>query len=860
MPEDSSKDPGFINSLIGALKPREGSPIPQAWLDQMLALTKEQPKVLGNVIAAVTSSAKSVINELTLNRQALDTLNKSVGPNLQATLIESYKKFDKDVREKDEDKKYKDRKKTADNDTENNQKKLIDTLTKNLTPVSVTKTAAIGAEPGSVTKTADDAENNQKKLIDTLTKNLTPVSVTKTVVPGADLEGAAAAEAALKEIPVQPVAIVEIKSSVLTALQSVILNALTTLKPAKKETTAGKVDGAAATKATSNSNFGSSLASFGKNFGLFLEGMSVGFSALFKSLGSLANPQVAIGLGLVVLAINGIALALRIAAPAIAAAMPFFVRIADVLGEVLKSAIKEIPNMIVAVGTAIGTAIKIAGPVLLELARIIGTVLVTAIEKIGPIVIGLAKVIGPVLVDIGRIIKETVVDTLKALTPIVQAITPVISELGRIIGTILVKAFDTVGPILMGLIPVIKDLIMYLGTGLVEAIKFVGPFLLQIGDVAKTLAVAIKDVVNGIIDTGKQILSVFGNVVSDISKMFTAGMDGITKIVDTIGGTIVKTVTTIKDTILGVIDGVTGSIERIAKIDGSGMFETAKGIAAVSAAMIAFGAGGAAAGVGSAIGSFFSKTAGSKSPIDQLLALGEQSGALEKLASTISTLQDSLSKFSEIKINIDPLEMFINTINKVDLAKVLAVTAALAVSPVLNAKANPIEQDQVTTQSQIAEVSTKTSTVDEEQTQPIPEVVGPAASIESPVVQTEQGPAVPVSIVPAQLAIPTTKQTGLDNVESTTTTPDTESDNFSQYSEGLERVAGRLEELIRAIGPLIAQNSGKSASNNTQTTISNVSSNTNNNVSGDSASSNRDIPYIERSKYRQNLLYSRGLL
>lgn len=820
MPEDSSKDPGFISSLIGALnKPREGSSIPPAWLEQMLSLTKEQPKLLGNAIAAITSASNKVVNELTLNRATLESLNKAVGPNLQATLIETYKKFNKDVTEKEEDKRYKDRKKVQDT----------------------------------------DIERNQKKLTDDLTKNLTVRSATGPAVTGQDLEGAAAAEAALKEIPVQPVAVVEIKSPVLTALQGVIIGALSSLKSSKKETAEAKTSNKSDTSAASSSNFGSTLASFGKNFGLFLEGMSVGFSALFKSLGSLASPQVAIGLGLVVLAINGIALALRIAAPAIAAAMPFFVRLADVLGDVLKTAIKEIPNMIVAVGTAIGTAIKIAGPVLLELARIIGTVLVTAIEKIGPIVIGLAKVIGPVLVDIGRIIKEAVVDTLKALTPIIQVLGPVIAELGRVIGTILTKALEVVGPVLMGLVPIVKDLIMYLGTGLVEAIKFVGPFLLQIGDVAKILATGLKDVVNGIIDIGKLILEKFGNIVDSVTKIFTEGIQGITKIVDTIGGTIVKTITTIKDTVLGVIDGVTGSIERIAKIDSSGMFETAKGIAAVSAAMIAFGAGGAAAGVGNAIGSFFSKTSGSKSPIDQLLALGEQSAALEKLASTISTLQDSLSKFSELKLNVDPLALFIDTINKVDIAKVLAVSTALALVPALNAKTNAAE---ISAKPQAVEtVTTETTTPAENQYQPTPEVVGPASKVENPIVQTENGPAVPVSVSPAQLATITTKSTGLKNVESTTTTPETESSGFEQYNEGLERVAARLEELIQAIGPIMAQNSNKNVSNNTQTTISNVSSNTNNNVAGDGqGSGSRDIPYIERNKYRQTLSYSRGLL
>lgn len=820
MPEDSSKDPGFISSLIGALnKPREGSSIPPAWLEQMLSLTKEQPKLLGNAIAAITSASNKVVNELTLNRATLESLNKAVGPNLQATLIETYKKFNKDVTEKEEDKKYKDRKKIRDT----------------------------------------DIEKNQKKLTDDLTKNLTVRSATGPTVTGTDLEGAAAAEAALREIPVQPVAVVEIKSPVLTALQGVIIGALSSLKTAKKETAETKTSNKSATSAASSSSFGSTIASFGKSFGLFLEGMSVGFSALFRSLASLANPAVAIGLGLIVLAINGIALALRIAAPAIAAAMPFFVRLADVLGDVLKTAIKEIPNMIVAVGAAIGTAIKIAGPVLLELARIIGTVLVTAIEKIGPIVIGLAKVIGPVLVDIGRIIKEAVVDTLKALTPIIQVLGPVIAELGRVIGTILTKALEVVGPVLMGLVPIVKDLIMYLGTGLVEAIKFVGPFLLQIGDVVKILANGLKDVVNGILDIGKLALGVYSKIVDSITKVFTEGIQGITKIVDTIGGTIVKTVTTIKDTVLGVIDSVTGSIERIANIDSSGMFETAKGIAAVSAAMIAFGAGGAAAGIGNAIGSFFSKTSGSKSPIDQLLALGEQSAALEKLASTISTLQDSLSKFSELKLNVDPLALFIDTINKVDIAKVLAVSTALALVPALNAKTNAAE---ISAKPQAVEtVTTETVTPVENQYQSTPEVVGPASKVETPIVQTESGPAVPVSVSPAQLATITTKSTGLKNVESTTTTPETESGGFEQYNEGLERVAARLEELIQAIGPIMAQNSNKNVSNNTQTTISNVSSNTNNNVSGDGqGSGSRDIPYIERNKYRQTLTYTRGLL
>ena len=72
----------------------------------------------------------------------------------------------------------------------------------------------------------------------------------------------------------------------------------------------------------------------------------------------------------------------------------------------------------------------------------------------------------------------------------------------------------------------------------------------------------------------------------------------------------------------------------------------------------------------------------------------------------------------------------------------------------------------------------------------------------------------------------------------------------------------KMDELINSLEPIATSNAqNASVSNNSNTTTSIINA-TNANAAGKSNNdiSDRDVPYIERNKYRNTMIYARGLL
>lgn len=109
------------------------------------------------------------------------------------------------------------------------------------------------------------------------------------------------------------------------------------IKEATKETVTG---GDVTDKITAK---GAGAGSVLKNLGAGLRQLAVGFRAF-------ANPMVAAGVGVITLAVIGLGVALRIAAPSIVA-----------VGAAIKSVLEGVASIVVAIGTAIGTVIGAVG-------------------------------------------------------------------------------------------------------------------------------------------------------------------------------------------------------------------------------------------------------------------------------------------------------------------------------------------------------------------------------------------------------------------------------------------------------------------------------------------------------------------
>lgn len=159
---------------------------------------------------------------------------------------------------------------------------------------------------------------------------------------------------------------------------------------------------------------------------------------------------------------------------------------------------------------------------------------------------------------------------------------------------------------------------------------------------AAILIIAVAFAIVGIVcwAFGEEIVAVaagignaVANVFNSIGSVITSFFDGISKVVDTVGSVI-------KNLMETAISGV----ERIAQIDSEKLFKTAAGIAAITAAMLAFAAGAAAGGLLSAVGSFFS---GGKSALGDLINLA---GAADKLTNTsgiITSISAALKVFGD---------------------------------------------------------------------------------------------------------------------------------------------------------------------------------------------------------------------
>lgn len=588
---------------------------------------------------------------------------------------------------------------------------------------------------------------------------------------------------------------------------------------------------------------GGGVAAIGKGFGSFLAGFGAGLGPLAAGLRMLANPQVAIGLGLVVLAVNGLALALRIAAPAIKEIIPLFEKIAVVIGgvfikaietvgEVFKAAIKEIPNMIRAVGDAIATVMERAGPTLLELARIIGDVVIKAIKEIGPIITALT----PAFVALVKTIKEGVIETLNILKPVVITIIDGVKTLAGVIENILKAAIDAVAPVLMGLVPVVDKLVTLLGTALVEAIKGVSPVLQNLSAAIKSAIELIGKPIDAISNIVGKLLDLFKTTVTAVDSIVGKFLENADKIADVIGRTITGTIKGVKDLIVDTLGAVVNSIKQLSDIGVINMGKVAIGLAKIADSLKDFAGEAVKDGV-----RIFAALGRPGGPLDILSTLASRADKLDLLSKNVTALVDT---FKTLEIPTDKIDELVaaflkfNSIN-VDKIKELTqlpldkLTKALAVATLVTTTATATPAATTTATETVATPSA--NVVAEEETEANLSPFAEVSALPKPTMQGEFG----VNTTPI---LPVEPGTG--------STPE------------LATIAEKLERLIQTLQPLLEQRAAATAVvDNTSSSNVNASvmgGTTNTTIFANSVE--RDIPFMERNKYREQFLYSRGLI
>ena len=163
---------------------------------------------------------------------------------------------------------------------------------------------------------------------------------------------------------------------------------------------------------------GAGLGALGKGIGLLLKfagkGLMIFLQSFARGIMSFANPLVIGGLAVFTLGMIGLGAALRLAAPAFAAIAPVLIKVADVIGNVLMTAIKEVPAILREIGgviTAVGTQIR-------GIIDSIGT----SLRKIGSAVKEVLDGISGVIQAIGNTISGVITSVAEGIATVVNAV------------------------------------------------------------------------------------------------------------------------------------------------------------------------------------------------------------------------------------------------------------------------------------------------------------------------------------------------------------------------------------------------------------------------------------------------------
>jgi len=821
-------NPGILSGIIGALKP--AGPIPQKWLDTMLANSNNEPKLYGNVIAAITKSAATITQELRLNRIALESIGKSIGPKFETTFVDALKKYDTSFAQKQNDATYEKRKKLEDKDKEALNNKLVSDLSENIT------SSATG-------KASDNAE-------------------------------AATVEAELSVQVAQPVILQSISEAALESLQKLFSTAIPkeakTPAPAAAATNTGgfgswlgnlgdslkKLGSTDAMKgAITIALLGVSLYAAAKGFQQFAlvtwEGMAKGFVSLLGLVGItklLANSatEMIIGAGAIAILSGALWLAGKgfqvfgnldwIAIGKGFTALLGLAAVAVVLGIFSEVAI---PGAI-AIGI-LGLALLPFGLGLMAAAKAFD-IFAVAVTKFTTIS---WSTMAKAFVTLGALIPLGVGLLLAApgLALAGLAFLPFslgLYTLGKAIGSFVSNDFTKVNDGVMALLKfgAIGALLSILAPELALFGLAMIPFSLGLYTLGKAigsfLATDFDKVNEGILTLLK--FGGVGAVLGLATPFLVAAAVGLTAF-----GLALLPFSLGLVAVNGPLETFTTQLRSLSTISATDILALSGAVVALGVAIAGFGVGAAAAGIGNFVGGLFNKISGSKSPIDQLIAIGEQATNIQTVSSSINSLKQSLSDFGNVKIDFAPLNSFIDNINKVSLVKVVALATTLTAVPSLAAK--PVEK--------IAPPPAATT-----------EITKPGELPTTPVTATitKGAEPIPVSIVPTELNTKATIEANkLSNIGTTASIPNVEEPtNLKDYNDNLEKVVERLDTLVKVMKSANKASANVSSSSNNNTVISN----TNNNSIPNTAfnESNRDIPYLERNKYRQNIMYSRTLL
>jgi phage-related protein len=609
------------------------------------------------------------------------------------------------------------------------------------------------------------------------------------------------------------------------------------------------IDIVAKSASKSMSAIGRGLTSLGKGAGAGFSALGKGIASMIKSIGSaipglavklatLANPATLIGLTALSLAILAIGTALRIATPALKVLADLIqnvvikvlevfrdiiIKIGDVYKEVFIEGLKQAANIITAIGGAIS---KVISTIAEGITKIVDKVVsgIQRLAKINPL--KLYAVAGGIIA----------ISAALATFAVGQAV----AGLGNFASGLLGKITGQKGPI---------ETIIELGDKS-GSIKAAADGIKQISSSLQGLnKVNFKYIASGIVLVAKAIATLTkgtgGNFISGILGKITGQKGPLETLLQ---------IANKSDNIKAAGDaivGISNAFRTFKYID----FDTiAEGITKIlKATQSQFSVGG-----------FLNKITGQKNPLELLISFSKSANLLDKAATAVEKMSAAFANFNNI--NIEKIKELTN----LPLGK---LAAAAILGSMLSTSAPA--QDQPT--ASVETTSSLITSANKETYDPTKIVKNKVESREGEDFDSTGSKSRIMSgmrispISPDRDIVGTGIYKDKTNTDPFENEPEKKTNEINKISpvmdqkptelfedssaiDSNEKIISKLDELILALRRPTVNSAATTLTTGESTAIDNSSVNIFN------SGSDRDIPYVERNKYRQQLLYIRGIL
>ena len=328
---------------------------------------------------------------------------------------------------------------------------------------------------------------------------------------------------------------------------------------------------------------GDMFASVGTGISRAARGIGEGVESVFTGIGKalkLANPVNILAVG---------------AAFAIAAAG---IALIATQGEGVAAILEGIGSVVESVGTALGTilsaAIKAVAEALVILAPVM-PIIAASLVMLTPLVKAMGEAFSMVAVAIGEAISRIVVALgegialiVEALTPIVEIVSNTIANVAQILVDGVVRITEALAPLVPVFVEAFTKITEIVSNAIVTIVETLAPYIPEITRMVEATSQAIQAICDAFTALVEQISPVIDSVTSLVQQLgdsLTEILGGASELVTSVGDTISGVIDSIGGAISGVIDSIGGVFESLGEAAlnaGKGFEHLANGVKTIT--------------------------------------------------------------------------------------------------------------------------------------------------------------------------------------------------------------------------------------------------------------------------------------